>query len=190
MLNLLREGQVYELLLVSKSNLTPVGVVRRGRRLHFRLFPGKSFRDLLESSYAAIQITNDPELLVRSALNLELNLKFESEGEYRWVSNMPGWLGEVQCSRKIWEDEIGTTEVLECEFVPKRELPGEIPLRPFSRADCIIIEMAVLFTRYLVKPGDKTRAKILELYKLYRHLGGTSETAEYILAHLTKGSQK
>lgn len=42
MLELMREGQVYELLLVSKSNVTPVGVVRRGATLHFKLFLEKA----------------------------------------------------------------------------------------------------------------------------------------------------
>ncbi|ASJ03354.1 hypothetical protein A3L09_08840 [Thermococcus profundus] len=184
MLELLKEGQVYELLLVSKSNVTPVGVVRKGETLHFKLFPGKSFKDLLENNRTAIQITWDAELLVRTALNLSVSISFESSGGHRWISSLPGWLGKVECRREVWKDEIGTAEVLRCEFFPERRLPGELTRVPFSRADCVLVEMAVLFTRYIVRPSPEQRNKILDLYSLYRHLGGTSDTAEYIVGHL------
>lgn len=184
MLELMREGQVYELLLVSKSNVTPVGVVRRGATLRFKLFPGRSFRDLLENNRIALQMTWDAELLVKTALNLNVELPFESNGQYRWISNLPGWLGETRCRRELWKDELGTTEVLKCEFFPEKMLVGNAQLVPFSRADCVLVEMAVLFTRYLVKPTLELKNRILDLYALYRHLGGDSDAADYIIGHL------
>jgi hypothetical protein len=184
MLELMREGQVYELLLVSKSNVTPVGVVRVGDRLRFKLFPGRSFRDLLEDSRVAVQITHDVELLVRTALNLDVEMSFESSRGYRWIPGLPGWLGEVQCKRGVWEDGLGTTEVLRCEFYPEKELVGDLRPVPFSRADCILVEMAVLFTRYLVRSSPESKKKILELYWLYRHLGGGSPSADYIIENI------
>lgn len=184
-MKLMREGQVYELLLVSKSNVTPpVGVVRKGETLHFKLFPGKSFRDLLEHNRVALQMAWDAELLVKTALNLDVELSFESDGQYRWISNLPGWLGKVQCRRELWKDELGTTEVLKCEFFPEKELAGNVQQVPFTRADCILVEMAVLFTRYLVKPTSELKNKILDLYALYKHLGGNSDAVEYIVRHL------
>ncbi|MBP1910778.1 DUF447 domain-containing protein [Thermococcus stetteri] len=184
MLESMREGQVYELILVSKSNVTPIGVVRMRETLHFKLFPGRSFRDLLEHNRVALQMTWDAELLVKTALNLDVKLSFESDGQYRWISGLPGWLGEARCRRDVWADKLGTTEVLKCEFLPEKEIAGDVRPTPFSRADCILVEMAVLFTRHLVRPTSELRDKILDLYSLYRHLGGSSEAAEYIVEHI------
>jgi len=189
MLHLFEEGKVYEVLLVTRSNVTPVGVVREGERLKFKLFPGKSFREVLETSKASIQLTNDPELLVRTALNLPVELEFV-EKTHRWIKGLPGLYGSVKGRVEHWKDELGETEVLLCEFVPEGRIDGTLPIRPFSRTDCLLVEMAVLFTRYLVRPDEKTGAKILEMHSLYRRLGGRSETAQHIASFLTGEAQK
>ena len=180
----LGEGLVYELILVTRSNVTPVGVVRRDDTLNFKLFPGRSFRELLQNPRVAVQITNDPEMLVRTALNLPIKLEFEESGEYRWIRGLPGWLGKVECGVEPWRDSLGETKVLRCTLLPEEKLPGELPLRPFSRTDCLLVEMAVLFTRYLLIRSPELREEILKLYATYRHLGGSSESAEYMVSHL------
>lgn len=129
-------------------------------------------------------MTWDAELLVKTALNLDVELSFESHDQYRWIQGLPGWLGEARCRRDVWTDGLGTTEVLKCEFFPEKRLVGNARPIPFSRADCVLVEMAVLFTRYLVKPTLELKNRILDLYALYRHLGGNSEAAEYIVGHL------
>ncbi len=184
MLESLREGQVYELLLISRSNVTPVGVVRRGSYLHFKLFHGRSFSDLLNDPRVSIQMTNSAELLVGTALNLDVELAFESNGSQRWIRGLPGWAGIAECRKRKWEDGLGATTVLECRFTPLREIPGQLEPVPFSRADCILVEMAVLFTRYRVKPSAESKRKILELWDLYRHLGGSSQIAKYMVENL------
>ncbi|MCD6524182.1 MAG: DUF447 family protein, partial [Thermococcus sp.] len=88
-----------------------------------------------------------------------------------------------------WRDSLGETEVLLCELTPEGEIDGELPLRPFSRADCILVEMAVLFTRYRVKSEKSLKEEILKMYSLYTYLGGTSPTARHIVELLTKESQ-
>ncbi len=183
---MLVENLLYEMLLVTRTNVTPVGVVRRGNSLNFKLFPGKSFRELKVDSHVAIQATNDPELLVRTALNLPVELEFEEREPYRWIKGLPGWLGEASCAEETWRDEIGETKVLKCSLKPEEEIPGRLPQRPFTRADCLLVEMAVLFTRYLVSPRKAIRDEILRLYTTYRRLGGSSESAEYIIGRLDR----
>ena len=189
MLSYFDEGKVYEVLLITESNVTPVGVVREGEKLRFKLFPGKSFREVLETGKASIQITNDPELLVRTALNLPVTLEFVEKNGYRWIEGLPGLYGRVERRVERWRDSLGETEVLLCELTPEGEIDGELPLRPFSRADCILVEMAVLFTRYRVKSEESLKEEILKMYSLYTYLGGTSPTARHIVELLTKESQ-
>ncbi len=189
MLDVFEEKKVYEVLLVTRSNITPAGVVRDGKKLRFKLFPGKSFREVLETGKASIQLTNDPELLVRTALNLPLKLEFEEQNGHRWIRGLPGVYGNVTSKVEHWEDNLGETEVLICELVPEGKIEGMPPLRPFSRADCVLVEMAVLFTRYLVNPREDLREKILELYSVYRHLGGMSPVSNYMVSFLTKKNQ-
>ncbi|WP_456422080.1 DUF447 domain-containing protein [Thermococcus sp.] len=190
MLETFDEGKIYEVLLVTRSNVTPVGVIRNGKRLTFKLFPGRSFEEIQLTGSASIQLTNDPELLVRTALNLPVELEFEETEGHRWIKGLPGVYGRVEWKLETWRDELGETEVLLCELIPEGEIEGFLPLRPFSRADCVLVEMAVLFTRYLVRPEERTKSKVLELYELYRHLGGTSRTAEYMALHLEWGLKK
>ena len=190
MLDVFEEGKVYEVLLVTKSNVTPVGVVRDGEKLRFKLFPGKSFREVLETGKASIQLTNDPELLVKTALNLPVGLEFEGQNDHRWIRGLPGVYGDVRSRVERWRDDLGESEVLICELTPEGRIEGNLPLRPFSRADCVLVEMAVLFTRYLVNPREDTREKILEMYSLYRHLGGTSSVSNYMISFLAKKVQK
>ncbi|GAB6135245.1 DUF447 domain-containing protein [Thermococcus prieurii] len=190
MLDVFEEGKVYEVLLVTRSNVTPVGVVREGERLRFKLFPGKSFREVPETGMVSIQLTNDPELLVRTALNLPVELEFVEVNGYRWIKGLPGFYGQAKWKVERWKDELGETEVLLCELIPEGEIEGALPLRPFSRADCLLVEMAVLFTRYLVRPEEKLRVQILEMHSLYKHLGGRSPTADYMVSFLTGETQK
>ncbi|WP_297551156.1 DUF447 domain-containing protein [Thermococcus sp.] len=190
MLEVFREKKVYEVLLVTMSNVTPIGVVRSGEKLRFKLFPGKSFREVLETGKASIQLTNDPELLVRTALNLPVEVEFEEQKGYRWIRGLPGVYGNVTSKVEHWKDNLGETEVLVCELIPKGEIRAELPTKPFSRADCLFVEMAILFTRYLVKSSEELREKIIDLYSTYKHLGGDSPTADYIFSVLTKKAQK
>jgi len=184
------EGKVYEVLLVTRSNVTPVGVVRKGEKLRFKLFPGRSFREILETGRASVQLTNDAELLVRAALNLPVEMEFVERGGRRWIEGLPGLYGRVEWRVERWKDELGETEVLLCELIPEGEIEGTLPLKPFSRADCLLVEMAVLFTRYLLKPKKLLGRRILEMYSLYRHLGGRSPTAEHMASILTGRAQK
>ncbi len=183
------EGKVYEILLVTASNITPAGVIREGNKFRFKLFPGKSFHDLLNDPKASIQITNDVELLVKHALNLEDNSQIEEKDGWRWIKGLPGFYGVVKWQIKRWDDEIGNTEVLSAEFLPLGLIPGELPTVPFSRADCTLVEMAVLFTRYLVSQREELGKKIKELHDLYKHLGGRSWVAEYIIKNIEYRSE-
>ncbi|ASJ07444.1 DUF447 domain-containing protein [Thermococcus pacificus] len=188
LLELLNEGQVYEVLLVTESNVTPVGVVRRGHSLFFKLFGGKSAVEIKRRPLASIQITNDVELLVRLALNLEITLEFEEKDGHRWIKGLPGVYGRVEFGEEHHEDELGSTVVLKCSLVPEGEIRGNQPPRPVSRADNYLLEMAVNLTRLLVavRNGKREEAERLYLevvrdYDMYKKFGGGSETAERML---------
>ncbi len=181
MLNSMEEGKVYEVLLVTTSNVTPIGVVREDNVLRFKLFPGRSFRDLLMKPRASIQITNDVELIVKAALNLPIDVKFEGGGGFRWIAGLPGCYGDVEYELAVWKDEIGESEVLLGRFVPSGRIGGSLRQLPLSRADFMLLEMAVHFTRFTVSRDPELSKKIKLLYGEYRKLGGHSEVAEYIM---------
>lgn len=188
MLESFEEGKVYEVLLVTRSNATPVGVVRKGKRLFFKLFGGKSSNDIREHPYAAVQITNDVELLVRLALNLSVSIEFEEHGAYRWISGLPGLYGSVEFEEGSIKDELGESYLMRCSLLPEGSIEGKLPLRPLSRADCLLIEMAVDLTRLLVavernksEVVKRLRERIENSYTLYKRLGGNSPTAEEII---------
>lgn len=193
-LKFFNEGQVYEVLLVTRSNVTPVGVVRKGRRFSFKLFGGKSARELREHPYAAIQITNDVELMSRLALNFEVTLEFEEREKHRWIKGLPGLYGEVEIREEEHEDELGKTQILRCSLEPEGFIKGSLPPRPLSRADFHLIEMAVHLTRLLeaVKNRKPEIAKnlynlVMLNYSMYKRFGGSSEIAE-IMAELAGNS--
>ncbi|WP_240921758.1 DUF447 domain-containing protein, partial [Thermococcus sp. 21S9] len=48
------EGKVYEVLLVTKSNLTPIGIIRKGNYFYFKLFEGKSFQEIKEHPFGVV----------------------------------------------------------------------------------------------------------------------------------------
>lgn len=189
MLEYFTPGKVYEVLLTTKSNVTPIGVVREGEILRFKLFKGRSFDDLLSTPEASIQITNDVELIVKSALNLDTDIGIVSNKRWRWIKGLPGLYGIVQHEVAQWIDDLGETEVLQGKFIPEGEIQGRLPPRPFSRADCLLVEMAVLFTRFKVSSGEEMCKKIKGLYELYKHLGGDSQLAEYIMENLKYSSE-
>ncbi|ACS33587.1 DUF447 domain-containing protein [Thermococcus gammatolerans] len=183
LLKFLLEGQVYEVLLVTRNNVAPVGVVRKGSKLHFRLFGGKSAEEIKEHPHVSIQFTNDAGLIVRLALNIppEEELGFVEAGKYRWVKGLPGLYGDVEWETKEHSDEIGTTSVLDATMTPVGEIEGSLSPRPMSRADCALIEMAVDFTRLGVARGKKALElyrRMLRNYRLYGRLGGRDPIAK------------
>ena len=187
-LKLFNEGQVYEVLLVTESNVTPVGVVRRGSSLFFKLFGGKSAVELKRHPLASIQITNDVELLVKLALNFEVVLDFEGKDGHRWIKGLPGVYGRVGFREEGHEDELGSTTVLKCSLVPEGEIKGNLPPRPISRADNYLLEMAVNLTRLLVavrngkgEEAERLYGEVAFDYEMYRKFGGGSKIAERML---------
>ncbi|MDV3104260.1 DUF447 domain-containing protein [Thermococcus waiotapuensis] len=188
LLDTLQEGKVYEVLLITRSNVTPVGVVRRGNRLFFKLFGGRSAGELKSCPYASIQFTNDVETIIKLALNLPLRLEFDENGEYRWIKGLPGVYGTVEAKEKEHEDELGKTVVLKCSLQPAGEIHGTLPPLPPSRADFYLMEMGVDITRLLIATrkglddvAKKLRERILTNYRMYFRLGGKSKLAEVIL---------
>jgi len=189
MLEYFTPGKVYEVLLTTRTNVTPIGVVREGKTLRFKLFRGRSFEDLLSAPEASIQVTNDVELIVKAALNFDTGVEIVSNSGWRWIKGLPGLYGIVRHELKEWRDGLGEAEVLHGRFTAIGEIPGQLPPRPFSRADCALVEMAVLFTRFRVSSSEELRKKIKTLYELYKHLGGDSRVAEHIIESLKYRSE-
>ncbi|GAB6101374.1 DUF447 family protein [Thermococcus atlanticus] len=191
MIEYFEEGRVYEVVLVTLSNAATVGVSRKGGVLAFRLFGGKSSEEIKKHPFVSVQITNDVELLVKLALNMKANLEFGEFGMWRHIRGLPGIFGRVEFRERVWRDEFGESKILECIMTPEGELEGNLPLRPLSRADFALLEMAVHFTRLplAIKTGNgklinRLRSKIEEYYGLYRHLGGKNELAEFMMARM------
>ncbi|NJD99873.1 DUF447 family protein [Thermococcus sp. LS1] len=188
MLELFNEGQVYEVLLVTHSNATPVGVVRKGGILNFKLFGGRSAEELKTHPYASIQVTNDVELLVKLGLNIPVEVEFMDRKPYRWIKGLPGVYGEVTLVEEIHEDELGKTTVLRCFLRPDGVIEGSLPPRPISRADYLLLEMAVDLTRLFVatrslkvEAARKLYERIWLNYHMYKRFGGNSEIAEKMM---------
>ncbi|ALM75323.1 DUF447 domain-containing protein [Thermococcus barophilus] len=189
-LDLFEEGKVYEVLLVTKSNVTPIGVVRRGDSLYFKLFWGKSFREIKEHPFGVIHITQDVELLIKAALNVPIDVEFENAKRIplKRIKNLSWVEGRIELEEAEIEDELGKSKVLKCKFIP---LYGEIIsaiTKPLSRADFVLLEMAVHLTRlfvatrrHKVETAQKLYSKIWQGYQEYRRLGGKSELAEKIM---------
>lgn len=195
LLGALQEGKVYEALLTTYSNVTPVGVVRKGGRLFFKLFGGRSSIELRSNPRASIQFTNDVEVLVSLALNFPTNIEFEGKEGYRWIKGLPGVYGTVEAREEEHEDELGKTSVLKCSLMPTGEIPGTPPLTPLSRADFYLLEMGVDVTRFLVAirrgrsdVAERLRGRILSHYRMYSRLGGNSQIAELILKTVEEAS--
>ncbi|NJE47732.1 DUF447 family protein [Thermococcus sp. GR7] len=188
MLELFNEEQVYEVLLVTRSNATPVGVVRKGKTLNFKLFGGRSSEELKAHPYASIQITNDVELLVKLGLNIPVEVEFVEKKPHRWIKGLPGFYGKVELREDTHEDELGKISVLKCSLRPNGVIESPLPPRPISRADYLLLEMAVDLTRLFVATrGLKVEAarrlyeRIWLNYHMYKHLGGNSEIAEKMI---------
>jgi hypothetical protein len=191
MKDIFEEGKVYEVLLVTKSNVTPIGVVRKGNKFHFKLFGGKSFQEIKNSPFAVLHVIQDVELLIKAALNMELNIEFEDAKTVpiKRIKGMPATIeGKVEWKEEQWKDELGETKVLSCVLTPTYQEMSLIPIKPLSRADYALLEMGVLLTRLFVATrknkvdlARKIYSKIWENYQLYKHLGGKSELAEKII---------
>ncbi|WP_324736287.1 DUF447 domain-containing protein [Thermococcus sp. SY098] len=189
-LGLFEEGKTYEVLLVTKSNVTPIGVVRRGDSLYFKLFEGKSFQEIKEHPFGVIHITQDVELLIKAALNIPINVEFENTKviPLKRIKNLSWVEGRIEFKEDEIEDELGKSKVLKCKFIP---LYGEtIPAitKPLSRADFVLLEMTVHLTRlfiatrrHKVDAAQRLYSKIWQGYQEYKRLGGKSEFAEKII---------
>ncbi|NJE08850.1 DUF447 family protein [Thermococcus sp. M39] len=189
-LELFDEGKVYEVLLVTKSNLTPIGIIRKGNYFYFKLFEGKSFQEIKEHPFGVVHITQDVELLVKAALNIPIDVEFEDAKKIplRKIKKLSWIEGKIEFEESEIEDELGKSRVLKCKFIP---VYGEmVPsiVKPISRADYILLDMAVHLTRlfvatrrHKVDAAQKLYSKIWQGYQEYKRLGGKSELSEKIM---------
>ncbi|USS40028.1 DUF447 family protein [Thermococcus aggregans] len=193
-MEIFEEGKVYEVLLATKSNITPVGVIRRGNKLNFKLFEGKSAKDIRNTPYAVIHITWDVELLVKAALNLPVEVEFEEAKSVpiKKIKDLPSIEGRVEFLERDIKDELGRAHMLECSLIPTYEDIHPMVFPPLSRADFHLLEMGIHITRLYVatrslnvRESQKLYSKIWESYRLYKKLGGRSELAEKIMGFAT-----
>ncbi len=191
-LDIFRQGKVYEVVLSTGTNLTPVGIVREGGILKFRLFPGRSMEELEAMGgrgRVVIQIIGDTETLVKLALNMTVGRGIDEVEGIRVIKGVPGLIGNVECTTDIVRDELGTSKVLACVFSPIECLGNVMVARPISRADLYLLEMGIWVTRLLAalrlgaseEAVENLRLVICTDYRIYKRLGGDSEVAEYIV---------
>ncbi|AMM54825.1 DUF447 domain-containing protein [Pyrococcus kukulkanii] len=190
------EDKVYETLLITSSNLTPVGVRRKNNCLFFRIFEGKSYRDLLRNTEAIIQIIPDAEFLVSIAFNIFPRIEFSPSKEVRIrrIKGYPWIEGYVECKKIVVVDSLGKSKALDCVFEPVYVGTVKAIPTPISRADNALLELGVLASRLLVgyskgsSETEKLKLKVRELYRLYKKLGGRSDIAEEIYMLAMRGS--
>ncbi|CAB49734.1 DUF447 domain-containing protein [Pyrococcus abyssi] len=181
------EGKVYECLLITRSNVTPIGIVRIGDSLKFKIFEGKSFLDLEESSYAIVQVVDDVELLASLAFNFfpELELEDAVRVPLKKVKGYPWVEGVTNCKEILVKDELGESRAKACSLKPVYVGIVKRILKPISRADNYLLELAVLGTRILVARNRGINVRELEeeaekVYMMYKKLGGNSKIGEKI----------
>ncbi len=193
-MQMLKEGKVYELLLVTKSNITPVGVIKRDNKLHFKLFEGKSAKDIREYPYGVLHITWNVELLVKTALNLPIELEWEKAKTIplRKIKSLPSIEGKIEFQEEIITDQLGEAQILRCSLIPSKVDMLPILCPPLSRADFYLLEMAINLTRLYVAPrklnvkeAQKLYGEIWKGYLTYKRLGGKNKLAEKIMGFAT-----
>jgi len=193
-MEMFEEGKVCELLLVTKSNVTPVGIVKKGNKFHFKLFEGKSAKDIREHPYGVLHITWDVDILVRTALNLPCELEWEDSKTIplKKIKNLPNIEGKIEFQEDLIKDSLGEARILRCSLTPSRIEVFPVSNPPLSRADFYLLEMAINLTRLYVatrklnvKEAQNIYSKIWVEYRTYKRLGGKNKLAEKIMGFAT-----
>jgi len=155
-----------------RYNRAPIGVHFRGRDVNLHLYQGSHTYEILErEDYFVVNVAS-PYLIAQSVYDDSGNY---STIEYRGIT-LP-YLSEayriyvVKVSKRRFvdlRDGYGDTKLMGIQgrILLERDV-GNPPLRPYSRADGLIVEMAVLYSRLGVARGKKREEMIRKMREYF-----------------------
>ena len=161
---------------VSSFNAAPIGIIRDGERVYAKMYPGThTFENIKLTGMMVANVTDDPELFVRSAFSdLSIDYKDSFHG-YPAIKDADSWIlfrchisKEPDPEKNIKYYEV-TLEAVSTKVNPKRDL------RAINRGLNGVIEATVHATRYVIT-GDRALKEWIDYYnKLVSTCGSTRE---------------
>ncbi|HIP84240.1 MAG TPA: DUF447 family protein [Methanothermococcus okinawensis] len=152
-------------------NRAPIGVHFRDRDVNLYLYEGShTYQILKREDYFVVNVTS-PYLIAQSV--------YDDEGNYSTIEYNSTILPYISEAYKIYvvkivkrrfkdlRDEYGDTQLMGIQgrILLERDINNP-PLTPYSRADGLIVEMAVLYSRLAIVKGEK-REEIVRRMKEY-----------------------
>ena len=152
---MIRESIVITTDLKNKPHVTPMGIIYDKNKLIISPFiPSKTYLNLKENPYAAINFTDDVNIFVDSLLG-KSNFKIKSTKEIKsfYLENALSYI-EVKVTKFI-ENKIRPK--FECKILKETSLGS---FKGFNRAQLSVIEAAILVSRIKILPVTKIKREI------------------------------
>jgi len=152
---MIRESIVITTDLKNKPHVTPMGIIYDKNKLIISPFiPSKTYLNLKENPYAAINFTDDVNIFVDSLLG-KSNFKIKSTKEIKsfYLENALSYV-EVKVTKFI-ENKIRPK--FECKILKETSLGS---FKGFNRAQLSVIEAAILVSRIKILPVTKIKREI------------------------------
>ena len=152
---MIRESIVITTDLKNKPHVTPMGITYDKNKLIISPFiPSKTYLNLKENPYAAINFTDDVNIFVDALLG-KSNFKIKSTKEIKsfYLENALSYV-EVKVTKFI-ENKIRPK--FECKILKETSLGS---FKGFNRAQLSVIEAAILVSRIKILPVTKIKKEI------------------------------
>ena len=152
---MIRESIVITTDLKNKPHVTPMGIIYDKNKLIISPFiPSKTYLNLKENPYAAINFTDDVNIFVDALLG-KSNFKIKSTKEIKsfYLENALSYV-EVKVTKFI-ENKIRPK--FECKILKETSLGS---FKGFNRAQLSVIEAAILVSRIKILPVTKIKREI------------------------------
>ena len=162
-----------------RYNRAPIGVYFKDREVRLHLYEGSHTYHILKGEdYFVVNITS-PYLIAQSV--------YDNEGDYSTVEYKGISLPYLSDAYKIYvvkvvkrrfvdiRDEYGNSRlmVIQGEILLEKDI-NTPPVIPYSRADGLIVEMAVLYSRLSIVDGEKREEMVRrmeEYFKIIKKVG-------------------
>ncbi|WP_423793340.1 DUF447 domain-containing protein [Methanocaldococcus indicus] len=180
---------IYETVVVTKLNnrlnKAPIGTYIKDKKVRMKIFEGShTYENLLNQDYFSVNVV-EPIKIAEAVLT--------DDDEYLFYRDIPFVKGYYSIfykvvSRKIInrEDKLGKSKILLIEGEEIDRIYFNREIKPYCRADGLIVEMAILYSRRHLKDIEKD---ILELYKIIKKVGSKEHKnlAEKFVKEMLKG---
>jgi hypothetical protein len=150
------------------SNAAPLGIIREGKSLTIRLFPGShTYENILATRCLVANVTHDPWLFAETALEDLPEEAYSRRNGALILRDAEAW-GLFRC--QVLPTDIAVAEI---EFVKGEVLRRDF--RAFNRGACLVVEAAIAATRYLALGTDSYYEEIIRLGRIVDRCGGPRE---------------